>query len=99
MREAVHSDQFNDIRGLAKEAFTHSLSGPNPQYAVPIACDFFSSFFISLIAHGPKVAILPVVTRNLPIFPRFTPYGFLSRCKFSILTTRQLMVKFYLLAY
>ena len=29
------------------------------------------------------VTILPVVTKDLPISPRFTPYNFLSRCKFS----------------
>ena len=43
------------------------------------------------------ITILPVVTKDLPISPRFTPYNFLSRCKFSTLTTRQLMVEFYLL--
>ena len=36
--------------------------------------------------------------KDLPISPRFTPYNFLSRCKFSTLTTRQpIMVEFYLL--
>ena len=43
------------------------------------------------------ITILPVVTDDLPISPRFTPYDFLSRCKFSTLTTRQPMVEFYLL--
>ena len=44
------------------------------------------------------VTILPVVTEDLPISPRFTPYIFLSRCKFSTLTTRRpMMVEFYLL--
>ena len=43
------------------------------------------------------IAILPVVTKDLPISPRFTPYNFVSRCKFSTLTTRQPMVEFYLL--
>ena len=33
------------------------------------------------------ITILPVVTKDLPISPRFTPYDFLSRCKFSTLTT------------
>ena len=47
---------------------------------------------------GP-VAILHVVTKDLPISPRITPYDFLSRCKFSTLTIRQLMVEFYLLTY
>ena len=45
------------------------------------------------------ITILPVVTKNLPISPRFTPYNFLSRSKFSILTTRQPMVEFYLLTF
>ena len=42
---------------------------------------------------------LAVVTKDLPISPRFTPYDLLSSCKLSTLTTRQLMVGFYLLAY
>ena len=44
------------------------------------------------------VAILLVVTKDLPISPRFSPYDFLSRCKFSSLTTRQPTVECYLLA-
>ena len=35
--------------------------------------------------------MLPMVTKDLPISPRFTPYDFLSRSKFSTLTTRQSM--------
>ena len=31
------------------------------------------------------ITILPVVTKDLPISHRFTPYDFLSRCKFSTL--------------
>ena len=42
------------------------------------------------------ITILPVVTEDLPISSRFTPYDSLSRCKFSTFTTRQLMVEFYL---
>ena len=45
------------------------------------------------------ITILSVVTKDLPISPRFTPYNFLSRCKFSTLTTRQPMVEFYLLTF
>ena len=48
------------------------------------------------------VAILPVVRNNLPISPRFSPYEFLSRCKFvqvSTLTTRQPKVEFYFLTF
>ena len=40
------------------------------------------------------ITILPVVTKDLPISPRFTPYNFSSRCKFGTLTTRQPMVEF-----
>ena len=45
------------------------------------------------------VTILPVVTKDLPISPRFTPYNFLLRCKFSTLKARQPMVEFYLLTF
>ena len=45
------------------------------------------------------ITILPVVTPELPISPRFTPYDFLSRCKFSTLTIRRPMVEFYLLTF
>ena len=45
------------------------------------------------------ITILPVVTKDLPISPRFTPYNFLSRCKFSTLTTLQPMVELYLLTF
>ena len=45
------------------------------------------------------ITILPVVTKDLPISPRFTPYDLLSRCKFITLTTRQQMVEFYLLTF
>ena len=45
------------------------------------------------------ITIPPVITKDLPISPRFTPYNFLSRCKFSTLTTRQPMVEFYLLTF
>ena len=62
-------------------------------------CLFFLFFFISLIADGLIITILPVVTKDLSISPRFTPYNFLSRCKFSTLTTRQPMVEFYLLTF
>ena len=48
---------------------------------------------------GLNVAILPVVTKDLPISPRFTPYEFSSRCKFSTLTSRQAMVELYLLTF
>ena len=45
------------------------------------------------------ITILPEITKELPISPRFTPYDFLSRCKFRSLTTRQPMVEFYLLTF
>ena len=45
------------------------------------------------------ITILPVVTKDPPISPRFTPYEYLSRCKLSTLTTRQTMLEFYLLPF
>ena len=45
------------------------------------------------------ILLKPVVTKDPPISPRFTPYDYLSRCKFSTLTTRQPMVKSYLLTF
>ena len=45
------------------------------------------------------ITILPVVTKDLPISPRFTPFNFLLRCKFSTLKTRQSMVEVYLLTF
>ena len=66
----------------------------------PTQC--FKKKYISLIADGPHHyhLILSVVTKDLSIPPRFTPYDFLSRCKFSTLTTRQPpIVEFYLLTF
>ena len=61
---------------------------------------FFFFFLLSLIADGPLIIILPAVTKDLPISPRFTPYDFLSRCKVSSLTTRQpIMIEFHLLTF
>ena len=45
---------------------------------------------------GPNFAILPMVTKYLPISPRFTRYEYLSRWKFGSLTARQSMVAFLL---
>ena len=45
------------------------------------------------------ITILPVVTKDLFISPRFTPYDFLSRCKFVTLTRCLPMVEFYLLTF
>ena len=43
------------------------------------------------------ITILPVVTKDLPVSPWFTPYDFLSRIKFSDLTIRQPMVELFFL--
>ena len=62
---------------------------------------YMFSFFFNLTYSRwtSSFTILPVVTKDLPISTRFTPYDFLSRCKFSTLTTRQPMVEFYLLTF
>ena len=64
---------------------------------------FYKVCFVSLTADGrqrarlpiPPTATSPVVTKDLPISPRFSPDDFFSRCKFSTLTSRQTMVEFY----
>ena len=61
---------------------------------------FVFVFVLSLLQPMDLViTILPVVTKDLPISHRFTPYDFLSRCKYSNLTTRQPMVEFYSLTF
>ena len=96
-------------RHLRCDAYRESLGSLRAYYYNPHItttsqsyCSFFLFFsfsFMSLIADGPLITIPPVVTKDLPISPRFTPYDFLSRCKFSTLTTRQPMVEFYLLTF
>ena len=39
-----------------------------------------------------NIVILPVIPKDLLISPRFSPYVFLSRCKFSPLTTRRTII-------
>ena len=61
------------------------------------------TFFFFFKSHLQRmdliITILPVVTKDIPISPRFKPYDFLSRCKFSTLTTPQPVVEFYLLTF
>ena len=60
---------------------------------------FFFFFFFNLTC-SRWTSSLPSCLWSLrvfPVSPRFTPYHFLSRCKFSTLTTRQPMAEFYLL--
>ena len=46
------------------------------------------------------ITILPVVTKDLPISPRFTPYNFFIAMQVQhSYTTRQPMVEFYLLTF
>ena len=56
-------------------------------------------FFFSLIADGPHHYHPACGHKGSSHLSRFTPYNFLSRCKFSTLTTRQPMVEFYLLTF
>ena len=63
------------------------------------ACAFILFLYL-FMADGPQRARLPipltakpVVTKDFPISSRFSPYNFLSRWKFSALTTRQQMAE------
>ena len=60
---------------------------------------FFFFFQSHLKPIDPILTILPVVTKDLPISPRCTLFDYLSRCKFSNLTTRQPMVEFHSLTH
>ena len=69
-------------------------------FNMPISYQLFLFLFNLTYSRWTSIiTILPMVTEDLPISPRFTPYNFLSRCKFSTLTTRQPMVEFYLLTF
>ena len=67
---------------------------PNGVFYLVITAEFLTSAYYVRIQSTQSIiiTILPVVTEDLPISPWFTPYDFLSRCKFSNLTTRQPMV-------
>ena len=61
---------------------------------------FFFFSFISLIADGPHHYHPTLWSQRIfPSFPGSRLTIFLSRCKFSTLTTRQAMVEFYLLTF
>ena len=47
--------------------------------------------------HPVNTMPVDTITKDLPISPRFSPYEFSSRCKFGTPTTRQAVVKFYIL--
>ena len=72
-------------------------------YSLTTTVLFLFVFFCFLSSHlwsmDLIITILPVVNKDLPISPRFTPCQFLWRCKFSTPTTRQPMVEFYLLTF
>ena len=61
--------------------------------------------FVLFLSHlrpmmGINVAILPAVTKDLPLsLPGSRLRFFLSRCKFRTLTTRRLMAEFYVLTF
>ena len=65
--------------------------------------DLFFCFVLLHVSHlqpmGLNVVNLFVVTEDLPIFSRFTPYVFVSQCKFSTITSGQPIVEFYFLAF
>ena len=55
----------------------------------------FCFVFVLVLSHfqpNLNVAILSVVTKDLPISPQFTPYEVLSPSKFDSITTRQLLL-------
>ena len=99
----MNDDTFRDGKKKAATTSQSSRSVESLLVFLNFSISFFLFFFfsfISLIADGPHhYRILPVVTKDLPISPGSRLTFFLSRCKFSTLTTRQPMVEFYLLTF
>ena len=79
---------------------TLRFTGPVPADSRQRTPSFFFFFFISLIADGPH-HYHPACghKRSSHLSPVHALQFFLSRCKFSTLTTRQPMVEFYLLTF
>ena len=72
------------------------------QAPIFVWCDGSFFYFLFNLTYSRWTSSLPSCLwspKDLPISPRFTPCNFLSRCKFSTLTTRQPMVEFYLLTF
>ena len=57
----------------SREGFSRSF--PSSTVTSNFEIRYFIYFF-SVIADGPNVAILPVVTKDLPMYPRFTLYEY-----------------------
>ena len=74
-----------------------SLIADGPHHYHP-ACGHKGSCHLSPV-YALQFFIAMQVQHSYNSSTRFTPYNFLSRCKFSTLTTRQPMVEFYLLTF
>ena len=71
-------------------------------YPSPYSCIFSFSFFFFHLTYSRWTSSLPSCLWSQRIFPSLPGLRltiFLSRCKFSTLTTRQPMVEFYLLTF
>ena len=112
--EADANDSNGDkiLSGEEKDVFICYVSGKYFDEKGRYACltDGNLPLFATIKHHGTflihsnptyycNVTILPMVTKDLPISPRFSSYEVLWRFKFSTLTTRQPMVELYLLAF
>ena len=98
-----HQQDFFPIRSVTKSS-TSRFSHENLVEKIKIFGQDFVPIRTALIADAGPHHYLPSCLWSLRIFPSlpacwFTPYDFLSRCKFSILTTRQLMVELYSLTF
>ena len=98
MSPAIDGDAF------ASASRTSSSHAP-PTVAVPAASAavfFFFFFFFFHLTYSRWTSSLPSCLRSQSIFPSLPSSRltfFLSRCKFSTLTTRQPMIEFYLLTF
>ena len=103
-RQAMESQEWDEWRkaeetemlGMVENCVYKQVARPKDKLVVGTKMLFFFSSLslISLIADGPHHYHPACDHKGSSHLSPFTPYNFLSRCKFSTLTTRQPMVEY-----
>ena len=99
----AENKQYQSVRTRSRGCSTWKMqSCPENIYIAFVTCVFFFLLFFFHLTYSRWTSPLPSCLWSQRIFPSLPgsrlPF-FLSRCKFSTLTTRQPMVEFYLLTF
>ena len=98
-----HSKRLSITKNSEESNFWGRESGRETAMSMTvITCHFFFFFFFFNLTYSRWTSSLPSCLWSLRIFPSLPGSRltiFLSRCKFSTLTTHQPMVEFYLLSF